>query len=192
MWSVLLVFCDCGFHSVCLLMDKAKRLVEASWWEGLAVGESGSCSDVGGGAMLSKYLIQFSVDWWGDVASLLFGLRPNDSRGNGRSVNLLEKDLCQHSCIQCPWPHGSPLSTHTSTGDSWTLTSKSGSVSCGVTPFSWCTQGFVCVLQECFPRVLGDVLYGSFVSLVNLVFQRGMKLYVNKETLSWVVSAGVP
>ena len=66
------------------------------------MGESGSCSDVGGGAMLSKYLIQFSVDWWGDVASLLFGLRPNDSRGNGRSVNLLGKDLCQHSCIQCP------------------------------------------------------------------------------------------
>ena len=24
----LLVFCDCGFHSVCLLMDKVKRLVE--------------------------------------------------------------------------------------------------------------------------------------------------------------------
>ena len=26
-WSVWLVFCDCGFHSVCPLMDKNKRLV---------------------------------------------------------------------------------------------------------------------------------------------------------------------
>ena len=41
MWSVWLVFWDCGFHSICRLMDK--RLVQASWWEGLAVGESGSC-----------------------------------------------------------------------------------------------------------------------------------------------------
>ena len=38
MCSVWLVFCDYGFHSVCLLMDEDKRLVEASWWEGLAVG----------------------------------------------------------------------------------------------------------------------------------------------------------
>ena len=30
MWSVCLVFCDCGFHSVCPLMDKDKRLMEAT------------------------------------------------------------------------------------------------------------------------------------------------------------------
>ena len=44
-WSLWLVLWDCGFHSICPLMDKDKRLMEASWWEGLAVGESGSCSD---------------------------------------------------------------------------------------------------------------------------------------------------
>ena len=44
MLSVWLVFCGCGFHSICPLMDENKRLVEASWWEGLAVGKSGSCS----------------------------------------------------------------------------------------------------------------------------------------------------
>ena len=33
MWSVWLVFCDCGFHSVCPLMEKDKSLMEASWWE---------------------------------------------------------------------------------------------------------------------------------------------------------------
>ena len=42
---VWLVFCNYSIHSVCPLIDKDQRLVESSWWEGLAVGESGSCSD---------------------------------------------------------------------------------------------------------------------------------------------------
>ena len=44
MWSVWLVFCDCGFHSVSPLKDKDKRLIEASWWERLTEGETGCCS----------------------------------------------------------------------------------------------------------------------------------------------------
>ena len=32
MWSVWLGFFDCGFHSVGPLMDKDKKLLEASWW----------------------------------------------------------------------------------------------------------------------------------------------------------------
>ena len=43
MWSVWLVFCDCGFHPVCLLMDKDKRLMKASWWERLTEGDTESC-----------------------------------------------------------------------------------------------------------------------------------------------------
>ena len=60
-----LVFCDCGFQSVCLLMQKDKRLMEASWWERLTEGKLGLV--LMGGAMLSKSLIQFSVDGWGCV-----------------------------------------------------------------------------------------------------------------------------
>ena len=33
MWSDWLVFCDYGFHFVCLLMEKDERHMEASWWE---------------------------------------------------------------------------------------------------------------------------------------------------------------
>ena len=44
-WSVWLVFCDSGFHSVCPLRDKDKRLMEASWWERMTVGKTGSCCD---------------------------------------------------------------------------------------------------------------------------------------------------
>ena len=37
---------------------------------------------------------------------------------------------------ECPQPCSRPPLTHISTGNSWTLTGKSGSVSCGVTaPF---------------------------------------------------------
>ena len=55
-----------------------------------------------GGAMLSKSLIQFSVDGWGCVLSLLFDLRPNYGGGNEDNGDLLQKVLCTHCCIQCP------------------------------------------------------------------------------------------
>ena len=83
-------------------MDEDEGLKEASGWEGPAMGKTGSCS--GGKAMISKSLIQFSVDGWGCVSSLKFGLRPSYGRCNG---NLLQKDLCQQSSSQdccCQYP----------------------------------------------------------------------------------------
>ena len=60
-----------------------------------------------------------------------------------------------HCCIQCPHPCCSPSLTHTSAADSWTLTGKSGSVSCGVsTSFSWVlvhTVFCTCPPRVCFP-----------------------------------------
>ena len=41
-------------------MGEGKRIVKASWWEGLAVGKTGCCSVVR--PMLSKSSIQYSVD----------------------------------------------------------------------------------------------------------------------------------
>ena len=102
MWSVWLVFCDCGFHSVCPLMDKDKRLMEASWWEKLIEGETEFCSD--GWAMFSKSLIQFSIDGWGCVPSLLLDPRPNHGGRNEDNGDLLQKVLCTHCCTQCPRP----------------------------------------------------------------------------------------
>ena len=109
MWSVWLVFCDCGFHSVCLMAGD-KRLVEASWLEGLAVGRLGLA--LMGETMLSKSLSQFSDDRWGCVPSLLFGLRPKSVCHHDVSLRMLQSVYLPPSRL---------LLTHTSTQDSWTL-----------------------------------------------------------------------
>ena len=92
MSSVWLVFCDCGFHSVCPLMGRA---------------------------ILSKSSIQFSVEGWGCAASLLFDLRPNYGGGNEDNGDLLQKVPSRHCCIHCLRPCSNPLLTHASAGDSW-------------------------------------------------------------------------
>ena len=95
-----------------------KRLVEASWWAGLAVGESGSCSDGPGHAQEIFNPVFCWWGWGGGVPSLWFGLRPNYGRGNGGNGNLLQKDLCPDCCIQCSQQHSRPLLTQASTTDS--------------------------------------------------------------------------
>ena len=146
MWSVWFVFCDWSFQSACPLTDKDKSLTETSWWER----QKGKLDPVQmGRAMISKSSIQFSVDGWGSVPSLLFDLRPNYGGGN--------EDTWSFALI-------ATLSDPTPTAGCWkpmplleTLghTGKSGSVSCGVTaPFSWVlvyTRFCLCPLRVCFP-----------------------------------------
>ena len=70
MWSVWLVFCDCGFHSVCPLMNKdedSRSFLMGDWlWGKLGLVLMGGAS---------KSLIKFSVDGLGCVS--LCCLRPN-------------------------------------------------------------------------------------------------------------------
>ena len=77
---------------------------------------------------------------------------PNYGGGNEDNGNLLQKILCY---TQCPQPCSRPLLTHASARDSWTLMSKSESVSCGVTaPFSWVlvhTTLCLCCPRDYFP-----------------------------------------
>ena len=117
-----------------------------------------------GGAMLSKSLIQFPVVVLGCVPSLLFDLRQNCGGSNEDNGDLLQKIFCRHCCIQCPRPCSMPLLTHSSAGNSSTLTGKSGSVSCGVTaPFSWVlgqTRLFV-PSKSLFPQSCGSSVIKS-------------------------------
>ena len=116
--------------------------------------------------MLSKSLMQFSVDGQGCVPSLLIDLRPNYDGGNEDNDDLLPKVPCVHCCHELPCSCSRPPPTHASAKDSWTLTGKSGSVYFGVTaPFFWvlaCTW-FVCALQESVSPVLCKFwqLYGG-------------------------------
>ena len=106
-----------------------------------------------GGAMLSKSLTQFSVDGWGCVPSLSFDLKPNYGGGNEDNGDLLQKVPGIQCCTQCPRPCSRPPPTHALTEDPWTLMDRSGSVSCGVTSFSWIlvhTRFCLCPARVCF------------------------------------------
>ena len=155
MWSVRLVFCDYGFHSVCLLMDREKILTEVYWWKRLR-------AKLGpvwmGWAMFSKSLIQFSIDGQVYVPSLWLDLRANRGGGDEDNGNLLQKVPCKHCCTQCPQPWSRQLPTHVSTGDSWTLMGMSGQflvASLLPSPGSLWAEDFVCALQKglCHTRV---------------------------------------
>ena len=115
---------------------KGKRLMEDSWWENWLRDKLGLV--LMSGAMLSKSSIQFSVEGWGCVPSLLFDLRSNYGGGNEDNVDLLQKVPCMLCYTQCSQPCSRPPPTPSSTRDSYPLTGKSGTVSYGVTaPFSW-------------------------------------------------------
>ena len=65
-----------------------------------------------GGAMLSKSLIQFSIDGQGCVPSLLFDLRPNYGRGSEDNGNLLQKSHAHTVTLSAPDPtagHHQPM-----------------------------------------------------------------------------------
>ena len=110
MWSVWLADCDCGFHSVCPLIERDKRLMEASCLRG----KLGLV--LMGGTMFSKSLIQFSVAGWGCVLSRLLDLRPNYGGGNEDNGQLLQKVPCRHCWTHCLRPCSRLLPTHASPG----------------------------------------------------------------------------
>ena len=153
MWLDWLVFCDCGFQTVFPLMEKDKRLMELSDGNDLLRGKLGLV--LLGRAMLSKSLIQFSVDGWSCVPSLLFTW-PNYGGGNEDNGDLPQKIPCMYCYTQYPQPCSRPPLTLASTSDSWTPTGKSGTVSCGViAPFSWVLVHKVVVpSKSLFPRLV--------------------------------------
>ena len=73
-----------------------------------------------------------------------------------------------------------------STGDSWTLTGKSGSVSCGMlllSSGSWCAQGFLCALQDSVSSVLW-----KFCNQIPLASK--VKLPGDSHSVCWIPSLG--
>ena len=99
--------------------------------------------------MFSKSLIQFSVDGWSCVPSLLFTWGQTVVEVMRIMVTSFKRS--HTGCTQCLQHCRRPPLTHTSTRDSWTLTGMSGSVSCGVTaPFFWVlVHTKFCLCQSC-------------------------------------------
>ena len=158
MWSDWLVFCDCGFHSLCPLMEKDKRLMEVSWWERLTEGKTGSCSDEQGHAqkifnpilLIGRAVFPHCCLTWGQtMVGVMKIMVISFKRSHACIATLSAPDTAAGHCQPTPLP------THTSIRASWTLTGKSGSVSCGVTaPFSWvlvCRRFCLCHRRVCFP-----------------------------------------
>ena len=75
--------------------------MEASSWERLTEGERKLGFLLMGWTMLSKSLIQFSVDGQGCVPSMLLDLRQNYGGGNEDNGDLFQKDLCTHCRVRC-------------------------------------------------------------------------------------------
>ena len=89
-----------------------------------------------GVAVLNKPLIQFYVEEWGYVPSLLFDLRPNHGGGKEDNGDFLQKVTCTHCYTQCLQPGNRPLAANASVRDSWTLTGKLGQSLVGSLPLS--------------------------------------------------------
>ena len=89
------------------------------------------------GAMLSKSCIQFSVDGWSCVPSLLFTWGQTMVEVIKIMVTSFKTSYASTATLSAPNPlAGHHWLTHAGAGDSWTLIGKFGSV-CGVTaPFS--------------------------------------------------------
>ena len=135
--------------------------------------------------MLSKSLIQFPVDGWGCVPSLLFDLRPNYGGGNEDNGDLFQKVLCRHCYIQCSQPFRRPPLTHASTGDSWTLTGKSGQFLVESLLLSPGTQGSICALQESISQSCAS----SGSSVVGLKATSSKRAYAIPKSLKIIKSA---
>ena len=131
MWSIWLVFCDCSFHSIFPLWIRIKSL-----WK-LPDGRDWLRGNLDlvfmGRDMVNKSLFQFSVDEWGCVPSLLFGLRPH-------------------------FPPKPPLETPGHSQASLTQTPVGTLLPC---PSSWCTQVPSVPSKSLFPQSCGSSVIKS-------------------------------
>ena len=143
-------------------MDKDKSLRKLSDRRNWLRGNLGLA--LVGGAMLSKSLIQLSVDGWGCVPSQLFGLKPNYGRVNGGNGNLLQKDLCQTTEFSVPDSMAghcqltplleAPRHSQPSLSQSLVGTKL-------LSPGSWCTQGLFVPSKSLFPHSCGSSVIKS-------------------------------
>ena len=107
--------------------------------------------------MLSKSLIQFSIDGGSCAPSLLFDLRPNYGGGIEDDGDLLQNAHAHTAALSAPGPaagHRRPTPLPETPGPSRACLGQSLLGSLLLSPGSWCTQGFVFPLQASVSPVL--------------------------------------
>ena len=106
-------------------------------------------------AILSKSLIQFSVEGRGCVPSLLFDLRPNYGGGNEDNGDLLQKGPCTHCYTQCSNSaagHHRPTPPPETPGHSQASLGQSLMGSLLLSSGFWCTQILFVPSKGLFPQ----------------------------------------
>ena len=154
-------------------MEKDKRLMEASWWERLR-GKQGLV--LMGGAVLSKSLIQFSVDGQGCILSLLFDLRLNYDGSNKDNGDSFKKSHARTAALNVPNPaagHRQPTPPPETPGHPQARLGQSLVGSLLLSPGSWCTEAFVWALLESVPQAC----VSSGGSLVELMATSSKRAY---------------
>ena len=161
-------FCDCGFQSVCPLMED-KRLLKASWWDRLRGILGLVLMD---GALLSKSLIQFFVDGWSCVPSLLFTW--GQSKVEVMKIMVTSQKRF-HACTATVHAPNPAAGHHWPTPSPETHGNPQARLLCGHCSFLLGpgAQGSVCALQESFPQ--SYVSSGS--SMVGLIVTSSKRTY---------------
>ena len=164
-------------------MDKNKRLWKfPDWRVWLWQGGRNLCLALMGGAMLSKYLIQLSVDVADSILSLWFCLRQPPSK------RFMPAPPCspQDFCIQCPnlkAGHCRPTPTPETPGHSQASLAQSLVQSLLLSSGSWCAQSFVYALQESVSPILW-----KFWNQISLAFK--VKFLGGSQSLCWIPRFG--
>ena len=126
--------------------------------------------------MLSKSVIQFSVDGRGCVPSLLFDLRPNYGRGNETMVTSFIRSHAGTATISAPDPttgHHQPTPPPETPGHSQASLVQYLVGSLLLSPGFWCTQGSVCAL----PETISQSCVSSGNSMVGLMATSSKRAY---------------
>ena len=105
-----------------------------------------------GEAILSKYLIQFSIDVQSCVLFLLFTWGQTMVEVVKIMVTSFKKSHASPAILTAPCSRPPP--THASAWHPWASLGRSLVGSLLLSSGSWCTQGFVCALQESVSPVL--------------------------------------
>ena len=157
-------------------MEKDKGLMEASWWERLTEGET-PCLIMMGRAMLSKSLIQFPVDGWSCVPSLLFTWGQTMMEVMKIMVTSFKRSHACTATLSAPNPaagHHRPTPPLETPGHSQASLGWSPVGSLLLSPASWCTRFCLCPPGVCFPGLckfwqlcggLSTLLFAFLVSL---------------------------